>query len=102
MTPYFRECHFDNWEKAKDFVRRLGDGWVFRGQGNECWPLCSSLERLEATDKPEAEIAVLSEFQRKAITHLQPHLVPEDVFGWLALMQHYGAPTRLQDWTRSP
>ena len=102
MTAYFRECHFDNWERVKDFVRRLGDGWLFRGQGAGGWPLSSSLERLDAPDKPDAEIGLLYEFQRKAIAHLQPHLVPKDVFGWLALMQHYGAPTRLLDWTRSP
>jgi hypothetical protein len=101
-AAYFREHHIGRWEDAKSFVRRLGAGWVFRGQSDSAWPLASALERLDVSDKAAAEHLLVDEFARKSLTYLQPHLVPTHRFGWLALMQHYGAPTRLQDWTHSP
>lgn len=40
----------------------------------------------------------------KARMHLGPAQIPEarDKFGWLSVMQHYGAPARLLDFTYSP
>jgi hypothetical protein len=46
---------------------------------------------------------LLREFQRRAHTYLKTNDVPQgDVVEWLALMQHFGAPTRLLDVTASP
>ena len=45
------------------------------------------------------EKRILRIFQRKGhlfLTHIPDRL---DIFQWLALMQHYGAPTRLLDFT---
>jgi hypothetical protein len=49
-----------------------------------------------------AEVDLLVEFQRRA--HHYPETTPalDEVVDWLALMQHYGAPTRLLDWTYAP
>jgi hypothetical protein len=45
------------------------------------------------------EEKLLSGFRRLAPLHL-PHLPADnDLASWLALMQHYGGPTRLLDWT---
>lgn len=50
------------------------------------------------------EIQIIREFQRKAKNHFPSSVLPndrEDYFQWLTFMQHFGAPTRLLDWTYS-
>ena len=82
--------------------------WIFRGQTAD-WPLTTSLERLcLALDIPqrkyghEIENILLREFQRR-FYHYETHVPePNDNIEWLATMQHYGASTRLLDWTHSP
>ena len=84
------------------------EGWVFRGQPNEDWPLVSSLTRHLARYCPDTTLWPLREerairvFRRKAHVYLQDGSVLEDDLRCLALMQHHGAPTRLVDFTKSP
>jgi len=94
------------------------EGWVFRGVNQACYPLETKLEReLEsrkrgrANDRKNrfidgqiAEEYLLAQFKRAAHHFLEASMVPNnnDRLGWLALMQHHGAPTRLLDFTRSP
>jgi hypothetical protein len=79
-------------------------GWLFRGMRDPNWPLETSLERASkrcGKSSVEYEQRVVREFRRHAHTFL--HRIPNEMneLEWLALMQHYGAPTRLLDFTRS-
>ena len=79
--------------------------WVFRGHKCARYNLSPKIER-ECAQKPDwamIEFKILQEFKSLARMHLDPSEVPvEDNFSWLALMQHYGIPTRLIDFTLSP
>jgi len=80
--------------------------WIFRGQRSSKWRLATSLERacnsfkLKISQNGLAlEKVLLREFQRR-FHHYQSY-VPKDNIELLAYMQHFGAPTRLLDWTYS-
>lgn len=87
---------------------------AFRGQSNSEWYLATSLERFALSvhvgpnanvrdnfqhditvSQPWIEQILTSEFKRGAHHFNVEPLDDDDAFGWLALMQHFGAPTRL-------
>ena len=102
-----------SWEELKRELTELGPDWKFRGQSRSSWDLTTSLERTlkpflpeyQRKDKTQSvkewEDAIVRLFKREAPNYLIGRL-PETEIEWLALMQHYGAPTRLLDWTTSP
>ncbi|HWQ53405.1 MAG TPA: FRG domain-containing protein [Bryobacteraceae bacterium] len=87
--------------------------WVFRGQCDEKWRLQPLIERLfldcQATAFIEGTLDtgglarfVIREFRRRVHNYLSELPRDDDDEEWLALMRHYGAPTKLLDWTKSP
>lgn len=73
----------------------------FRGQStdNPEWKLRPRIYR--GTYDAWAENVMIGEFQREAISRQTRCPAPGDTSAWLSLMQHYGLPTRLLDWSTS-
>jgi len=69
----------------------------FRGQAHNEWGLAPGYLRL---NKPPSESTLLKRFKQSAAMLIERD--PKDSFDWLFLMQHYGLPTRLLDWSESP
>jgi hypothetical protein len=90
---------------------RTGLQFAFRGEANRQWRLTPSLlRRAPYTDSGKllvAEQEAMRAFMAQAHLHLAAEHLPqkdesEFELEWWALMQHFGAPTRLLDWTLSP
>jgi FRG domain len=74
-----------------------GEPVWFRGHSKQNWKLLPAFQRL---NKPTSEINLINKFRQNANLLLDSN--PKSDFDWLFVMQHYGVPTRLLDWTESP
>lgn len=107
-------------------LRKLVDNWhppvpgstpeiTFRGQRNASWKLESTLERAAREKLGESfrqymagfEAAIIDQFIERCVRFELGHIyypdkkLPHvsDTYEWLSLLQHYGHPTRLMDFT---
>ncbi len=90
---------FDIWKQAKEFLISLKGRCVFRGVSNAEWDLETSLDRCARYHHAVAEKLLIESFERslpKITTSLPP---VADRVSWMALMRHYGLPSRLLDCT---
>lgn len=69
----------------------------FRGHAAEQWHLEPSLSRV---GKLDLELQLIKQFKQNANQFLDRS--PSMEWEWIFLMQHYGIPTRLLDWTENP
>jgi hypothetical protein len=109
----FSTVKFEDWKETRDLLQQFPVSWVFRGQCDSTYSLVTSVQRLPpvisgdtelgAPALPLLEHTILHSFKRQARNYNLNYVPPEnDTLGWLSLLQHHGAPTRLLDWTRSP
>ncbi len=98
----------ENWQqilKLKDEYGFERDRWTFRGQEDATWELRSTFERSREGGGNEPawkyEAATLREFTRRAHHYVNDLPDPWNTLEWLALIRHYGAPSRLLDCTYS-
>jgi len=104
-----------DWQQFSSIAEKLSsDGpegpIIFRGQCNAEWHLTPSLARFLGKMSLDQEQCLLIEQNAQESFKRQAHLTaefctdidPRDVLRWWEIMQHYNAPTRLIDWTKSP
>ncbi|MGQ7938243.1 FRG domain-containing protein [Paraburkholderia sp. D1E] len=88
-------------------LNALPNPYVFRGQADAAWKIESTLERLlgngwSADLARKCEDHSLNSFKSKYRIYCGGEHRPESKLAWLSVMQHYGVPTRLIDFTTSP
>lgn len=102
----FCEYTIKSWEDCIKLFKNINK-WVFRGQSNSSWSLQTSLQRaaiindVDIRDIPKVEREIISKFQRRAFHYIEKTPEKENILEWLSLIQHYGGPTRLLDFSYS-
>lgn len=86
----------------QDLLNSLGDDHAvgtrwYRGQRDADWQLMPFLLR---ENVGPSESTLLSRFRQNALRLLETPTATD--FDWMFLMQHYGVPTRLLDWSEAP
>jgi len=101
------DVHVNTIDDLMQLLNRLPNNFVFRGQSDANWGLQSTLERTigskwNAKNARKFEDYSLDIFKSKYHIYSGSEHIPKSKLSWLSVMQHYGVPTRLVDFTTSP
>ena len=106
--PFFEIYRPDTWNDTKSLGDRLRFHYAFRGQPSWALGLATTLHRWarrggfpHGVDLSDREAWIIHEFQRRAHHYISDPPTSNEMLEWLALLQHYGGPTRLLDFTYS-
>jgi hypothetical protein len=103
FQEYFKQIDFDSWTEFKSKIDSFPLEWIYRGQASADWILSSSLERSSLIEiNHDIENILIDEYRRAIHSFLPQMEIPTTILEWLYLLQHYGTPTRLIDFTKSP
>lgn len=93
---------FESWQPTKEFLCTLMGRYVFPGMPNADYNLETTLDRHVRYHYPESEAILIESFKKAVPSGIHEPPPDDDLFSWLALMRHYGLPSRLLDCTESP
>lgn len=103
MIKEYRATDIDDLMRT---LNSLPNNFAFRGQSDANWRLQSTLERSLGSLNTEKvrlfEEYSLDNFKSKYHIYSGSEHTPKSKLSWLSIMQHYGVPTRLIDFTTSP
>ena len=96
-----------NINSTEELLRILNtypNNFAYRGQSNANWGLQSTLERYvpKVNNRKLFEERSLVKFKSQFNLYSKDMERPDKNLSWLSLMQHYGVPTRLLDFSESP
>jgi hypothetical protein len=113
----WEEIRINDWAEFDAEVGKLPrNRWLFRGHSDASWELDTSLYRafedarkvkktagnVKTFARDFHEELLINRFKQSAHLYLSPLPNEKEIFEWMAIMQHHGAPTRLLDVTLSP
>lgn len=84
----------------EDLYQKCNHVLWFRGQEDAGWGLQPSIQRSEHNLDLETYLANDFYIKNKKVLDVCP--AKNNYAAWLSMMQHYGLPTRLLDWSQSP
>lgn len=107
IDSIFYEITPNSWNQAKNLSKHISDSCIFRGHEDSSWELSTTLERaaIQFNCPPnelwKQEKLIINEFRSRAHQYISAPPKETEFIEWISIIQHYGGPTRLLDFTES-